>query len=280
MKNLFKKKEKKQENIYLSAAHGIMLKKQFGQHFLRNQAVIDHMLEQVTLTADSSVFEIGCGDGFLTKSILQTSLARLWVFEIDPEWATYVSKTYADPRMTMYKENILDVDFARFDQYKPWTLLANLPYQVTFPILHKLQQHRNILAEGVIMVQEEVAQKIVQVYGRGYGFPSLFFQHFFHWRLLDKVLPNSFYPPPKVDSRLIYFKPRQELDAIPLEPEFWKFIKRCFLRPRKTLKNNLQSYHYNLSLVSQEQLALRAQQLNKQDLLNLWNTILAATSNR
>ena len=70
-----------------ASAHGIQLKKGYGQHFLRDQSVVDKMIAQVTLTPETSVFEIGCGDGFLTKSILQTPIRRLWVFEIDPEWA-------------------------------------------------------------------------------------------------------------------------------------------------------------------------------------------------
>lgn len=121
------------------------------------------------------------------------------------------------------------------------------------------------------MVQEEVAQKIVKTSGRGYGFPSLFFQHFFEWKLLDKIPPGAFYPPPKVDSRLLYFKPKTKLDLIPEEEEFWKFITICFKQPRRTLKNNLQNFHYNLNLIDNKILNLRAQQLNKTQLLDIWS---------
>lgn len=255
------------------AAHGIELKKQYGQHFLRDQIVVDHMLDAVSLTSDSSVFEIGCGDGFLTRSIIQGPLKRLWIFEIDPSWAAHVEKTYPDERMTVFAENILDIDFERFEQYKPWTLLSNLPYQVTFPILYRLIEHRALFVEGVVMVQEEVAQKIMKTAGRGYGFASLYLQHFFKWRKLDKVPPTAFYPPPKVVSRLLYFVPRSEVDHIENEEGFWLFIKRCFKQPRRTLKNNLQSYHYNLSQISLETLQLRAQQLDKKELLALWTKI-------
>ena len=90
-------------------------------------------------------------------------------------------------------------------------MLANLPYQVTFPILHNFQKNRHLLKEGVIMIQEEVAEKILKTSGRGYGYPSLFFQRYFTWKKLDKVPPTAFFPPPKVDSRLLYFKPRMEI---------------------------------------------------------------------
>jgi 16S rRNA (adenine1518-N6/adenine1519-N6)-dimethyltransferase len=255
-------------------AHGILLKKQYGQHFLRVQSVVDTMIDAVVLTDKSSVFEIGCGDGFLTRSIIGAPHERLWVFEIDPEWASHVEATYQDKRMTIYRENILDVDFTRFEPYAPWVLLANLPYQVTFAILKKLLEHRLLLQEGVVMVQEEVAQKITATGGRSYGFISLYFQYFFEWRLLDKVPPDAFYPPPQVYSRLLYFKPRETTQVIAQEDAFWIFIKRCFTQPRRTLKNNLQSYQYALDKVPQELLSLRAQQLSKEQLLHIWERLL------
>jgi 16S rRNA (adenine1518-N6/adenine1519-N6)-dimethyltransferase len=254
--------------------HGIALKKQYGQHFLHEQIYVDHMIDAAEITPSTSVFEIGCGDGFLTKSLLQTPLQRLWVFEIDPEWAEFVKKTYPDERMTIFTENILDVDYAPFEEYKPWTLLANLPYQVTFPILYKLIDQRHLLKEGVVMVQEEVAQKIVRTSGRGYGFASLFLQYHFSWRLLDKVPPRAFLPPPKVQSRLIYFIPHKSLIPIPKEKEFWAFIKRCFQQPRRTLRNNLASYHYDLKRLSDETLLLRGQQLGIEELITLWTTLV------
>lgn len=257
----------------MAESHGIRIKKKFGQHFLRDQKVVEHMLDNVTLTKESSVFEIGCGDGFLTKEIVKHPFKQLWIFEIDPQWADFVKKTVPDKRMRVYLENILDLDWKRLEPDAPWTLLANLPYQITFPLLHMFQQNRHLLKEGVIMIQEEVAQKITKTSGRGYGFPSLFFQHYFEWKLLDKVPPGAFLPPPKVTSRLLYFKPKKDVQQIPDEPKFWEFIKRCFAQPRRTLRNNLASTHYNVSLIPEETLKLRSQQMNMDDLLKLWKKI-------
>ncbi len=256
-----------------ASQHGISLKQQYGQHFLRDQNIIDSMISNVELTPESSVFEIGCGDGFLTKSILKQDIARLWVFEIDPSWSEYVGETYKDSRMTIFEDNVLDADFSRFKENAPWTLLANLPYQITFPIFFKLIENREYLKEGVVMIQEEVAQKIVKSEGRGYGFSSLYLQHFFEWKLLDKIPPDAFYPPPSVYSRLIYFKPKEHVQEIPNEQDFWKFIKRIFSQPRRNLKNNLKVFHYDASNLSEETLNLRAQQMNMQDLLEIWSQI-------
>ncbi|MEX0939928.1 MAG: 16S rRNA (adenine(1518)-N(6)/adenine(1519)-N(6))-dimethyltransferase RsmA [Candidatus Babeliales bacterium] len=252
---------------------GIPVKKKFGQHFLRDQSIADHMIEAVSLDSSSSVLEIGCGDGFLTRTILQAPIVRLWVFEIDPDWVNYVKDTIQDDRLMVFQENILDIDFTRLEAHKPWVLLSNLPYQITFPILHLIKKHSDLFAEGVVMMQEEVAQKILKTSGRGYGYPSLFFQYYFDWKLLDKIPPDAFFPPPKVDSRLLYFKPKKFVEPIEQETEFWKFIKACFHYPRRTLKNNLQQSHYDLSSLSPERLVLRAQQLSMEDFLNIWEKI-------
>jgi 16S rRNA (adenine1518-N6/adenine1519-N6)-dimethyltransferase len=259
----------------MAKSHGIYLKKKYGQHFLRDQQVVEHMLDHVDLTPQSSVLEIGCGDGFLTQEIVKHPMARFWIFEIDPQWTGFVKNAIPDKRIAIHQENILDVDFKRFEPYKPWTVLSNLPYQITFPILYLFQANRGLFKEGVIMIQEEVAQKIVKTSGRGYGFPSLFFQYYFDWKLLQKVRPGAFIPPPNVYSRLLYFKPKENLEPIPEEEKFWQFIKHCFVQPRRTLRNNLQQFHYNLMHFSDQILGLRAQQMKMQDFLRMWKVILS-----
>ena len=254
-------------------SQGIRLKKEYGQHFLRDPRVVEHMIAAVSINAKTSVFEVGPGDGFLTRAILQTSAARLWSFEIDAQWAQHLEQTIKDQRFQVILENFLDVDFATLEAHRPWTVLANLPYLITFPILHRLQEHRHLLHEGVIMVQEEVAQKIVKTSGRGYGYPSLFFQHYFEWRLLDKVPPTAFYPAPKVFSRLLYFKPRAQVTPIEEEPRFWEFIRVCFKQPRRTLFNNLRQSHYDMNKISPDALQLRAQQMTMSDLLAAWDLV-------
>lgn len=253
-------------------AHDILLKKKYGQHFLRDQQVVDHMIDAVDIK-NASVLEIGPGDGFLTRAVLAQHIARLWSFEIDPDWVKYLESEITDTRFELFHENFLDVDFSRFEPYKQWTVLANLPYQVTFPILHLFQKHRLLLKEGVVMVQEEVAQKITKTKGKGYGYPSLFFQHYFQWKLLDKIAPDAFYPPPKVHSRLLHFKPKSNVAPIAQEQDFWKFIKLCFKQPRRTLRNNLSQTHYANSLIPDALLAKRAQELNMQQLLDIWNLL-------
>ena len=254
----------------MASEDGIRIKKKYGQHFLKDLWVVDEIVSSVKLDDNSSVFEIGGGAGFLTKGILLAKLARLWVFEIDEEWVEHLNKTIEDPRLRVFHQNILDLDFKVFEADKPWTLLANLPYVVTFPILHLLQRNIHLLKEGVIMVQEEVAQKILKSSGKDYGYVSLFFQHYFEWKMLSKIPPAAFNPPPKVFSRLLYFKPNISRVTIPDEEGFWKFIKVCFKQPRRTLRNNLLQSQYDITNFTEDMLKLRAQQMSFNDLLAIW----------
>lgn len=250
----------------------IRLKKKYGQHFLRDQNVVHTMIDHVEIKNNTNVFEIGCGDGFLTRVILQTIIARLWVYEIDPEWAALVQKELSDTRLVMHQEDFLQADLTRLEPFAPWTVLANLPYQVTFPILHRFKQMAHLLSEGVIMVQEEVAQKITALSGRNFGFISLYFQHYFYWELLTKIPPTAFEPPPKVYSRLLYFKPRVDAPKIVYEEQFWKFIKTCFQQPRRMLRNNLAGTPYE-NAVPEKYLNLRAQQMKMEDFILIWDLI-------
>ncbi len=269
-------KDTKSYYAYKPQSKGVKLKKHFGQHFLRDVSVVQTMLQAVSLK-DKNVFEIGCGDGFLTRQIMASDIKKLWVFEIDGQWVSVVQNEFAkDTRLTMFHENILDVDGIRFLKDAPWILLSNLPYQVTFPILKKLYDMRSCVTEGVIMVQEEVAQKIVQKGGRGYGYISLFFQYYFEWRLLTKIAPTAFFPPPAVYSRLMYFSIKLDVKPIMNEEKFWKFIKSCFAQPRRTFYNNIISTGYDAALIPEKYHGLRSQQMTIDDFLSIWQMLCSA----
>ena len=255
-------------------SHGVSLKKQFGQHFLRDKTVVQSMLSAIDC-ANKNVFEIGCGDGFLTREIIKQPIKQLRIFEIDAEWASVVQKECgSDARVTMFNANVLDSEGADFAADAPWILLSNLPYQVTFPILKKVYAWRAYIPEGVIMVQEEVAQKITKTSGRGYGQISLFFQYYFDWKLLTKISPDAFFPPPSVFSRLLHFTTKIHVAPINQEELFWKFIKQCFSQPRRTIKNNLSSCHYVMTKIPESFLLLRAQQVSMNDFLSVWNVLV------
>ena len=120
------------------------------------------------------------------------------------------------------------------------------------------------------MVQEEVAQKIPRHLVEGMDFLPCFFSVILVGVCLIKFHQAAFFPPPKVNSRLLYFKPRYDVEVIPDEDEFWRFIKACLQQPRRTMRNNFAQAHYNISMLSQELLNSRAQQLSMGDFIKLW----------
>ncbi len=255
--------------------HGVTLKKHFGQYFLRDTRPIGTMFRHASLDETSSVLEIGGGSGVLTKAILGKHIARLWVFEIDPEWAQHL-RTINDQKLTVYEQDFLQADLTQLlAPHAPWIVLANLPYHITFPILQRIQEHRELFAHGTVMVQEEVAQKIVATHGRACGALSHYFQWYFEWQLLEKIPPEAFYPQPKVFSRLLYFKPKKVDPPTHKkdEAEFWQFVRSCFKQPRRTLRNNLQQTHISLEHVPEELLKQRAQQLSTQQFIELWHLV-------
>ncbi len=258
----------------------IFLKKKFGQHFLTQRWVVDQAIERVKLDAHSSILEIGGGAGFLTRAILEQKIARLRVYEIDPEWAKYLqdnlAQDIAQNRLEVIEQDFMQLDLNNLAQHAPWTVLANLPYNVSFPIIEKFVRNRHLFREGVVMVQEEVAQKIVKSSGRGYGAISLFFQYYCNWELLGKIPPSAFNPPPKVFSRLIYFEPKQVVAPITDEINFWKFLRMCFKFPRRTMRNNLAQTHYDWQKLPEEILLLRAQQMDINQFLALWDLLRKA----
>ncbi len=252
-----------------------IIKKALGQHFLRDTTVLDSMFDRVTVQNQHTVLEIGCGDGFLTRAILERTVCKkLVAYEIDQDWVKQLTKEITDKRFDLRYENILDTDWSVLQSEAPMVLLANLPYYISFPIIFRIHEHRTLFTEGVIMLQEEVAQKIVASSGRSYGATSIFLQHAFDVELLAKVPPSAFLPPPKVFSRLLYFKPKKNVQEIPDAEQFWKFVKSCFRSPRQTIKNNLRTTHFDLKRFPQDFLLLRAQQVPKDRFLEIWLNVL------
>lgn len=226
------------------------------------------MLAHVTITNQDAILEIGCGDGFLTRHLVQTPAEKVLVIEIDKHWAHQVRLLVSSEKLEIINGDVLEIlDHQLLGEHK-WLILANLPYNITFPIFTKFVALKKHVREGVVMIQEEVAQKLASSGGRSLGYVSLFFQYHFEFKLCQKVPPSAFVPAPRVISRLLYFKPRIQRE-IPDEEAFWQFLKKCFSQPRRTLKNNLASLHFNHTIPDKFS-GLRAQQMSMEDFLELW----------
>jgi len=251
----------------------IIKKKYLGQHFLRQQEIVDKMVNQVA-TAEKTILEIGCGDGFLTKTILANSQCKKLIsVEVDSAWAQEVATKITDPRLTVINADILTYPWDSLANEGGVVLLANLPYNITFPILHLLIKNRQHFTEGVFMVQEEVAQKIT-AQKKGVSAITIFMQAYLELKLLDKVRPEAFVPPPKVFSRTVYFRPQPQELVTTKDPEgFWKFVQLSFRHPRQTLRNNFKKAGFKVegfAELTPELLEKRAQHLKLADFLKIW----------
>jgi len=252
-------------------------KKHLGQHFLISEEPIHRMLSTVPLTPETTVVEIGCGNGILTKALLSTRCKAVHVVEIDPEWARYIQETIHDPRLQVHVADAVTFDFASLREGgRRLVLLANLPYVITFPLMERLCGQSDLFDEAMVMIQEEAAERLTHTSGRRYGAVSVYLQHFFTFTSYDKVPPSFFSPPPKVMSRLVHFVPRADRPQYTDAAAFWLFVRACFKNPRQTLANNLKRTKYAWQQVSSETLKLRAQQLTEAELYALFSSCLKA----
>ena len=241
---------------------------------MRKQSVVDCMLQEADVSNLDTIVEIGCGDGFLTSSLIKTECKNVIVYEIDKQWTAYVNNNLKSKKLIVKNVDILSIDWEEeFARYGRFLLLSNLPYNISFPILSLIKKHRLLLKKAIVMIQEEVAQKIVATKGRTFSPLSLDFQHHFNFKLLDKVEPDAFVPSPKVFSRLLLLDPKLILTNIVDEDLFWKFVKSCFHFPRQTLKNNLKTTQYSYQQIPNDILSLRARQLSMEKFVNLWNSL-------
>ena len=251
------------------------LKKKFGQHFYvmpRRSTICSPLFP---LLKKTTVVEIGCGDGVLTRAILHQSPCKaLQVFEIDPEWAEVVRGQTDDSRLTITLGDVMETDLEQeLKNEDHLVMLANLPYNITFPLFEKLATCAHLFTHGMVMVQEEAAQRMASTSGRRYGAISLFLQYHFTFTLHIKVPPEAFKPAPKVDSRLVEFVPRTNQQPLPNPVTFWKFVRACFATPRQTLRNNLKRTGYRWNNLDDQTLGKRAQQLVLDDFITIWKQI-------
>jgi 16S rRNA (adenine1518-N6/adenine1519-N6)-dimethyltransferase len=227
-------------------------KKQFGQHWLRNERVLDRIIQAANLTSLDRVLEIGPGTGILTRRLVSAASAVVAV-EIDRDLCALLVKKMGNIDNFLLLENDflnLDLegtltDFPNFQ--KTNKVVANIPYNITGPILEKLLGNILHPAERpfesiVLLVQREVAERLyAKPSTKAFGALSIRVQYLAHCELVCPVLARDFSPPPKVDSAVVRLTPRK-LDLAATSPKLLDNLVRLgFGARRKMLRNNLQS---------------------------------------
>ena len=223
-----------------------------GQVFLRDSRVERRIIEELRLRSDDVVLEIGAGPGNMTARLAE-SAAQVVAVELDPKWAAALRQRFAGkPRpqsqVQVLEADILDLsveDVARAAGRERIKVFGNLPYYITSPCLLHLFRYYAAIEEIVVMVQREVAQRIVAIPGAGpgsadYGLLSVTCQYYTRPKLLFSIPPEAFRPRPQVHSALVRMTVAPQKEALGIEDEeaFWKWMRAAFAQKRKTLVNN------------------------------------------
>jgi len=232
------------------AEYGLFPKKRLGQHFLVDQNILDKVIRTAQVEKEDVVLEVGPGLGEMTIALAHQA-KRVIAVEIDPKLAEILKKKVAGYlNVEVVREDILRVDFNQFlDQGgPPIKVVANLPYQISTPLLFRFIEAKEVLSTLTLMIQKEVAERMVASPGsKAYGPLSVFVQLFSDLSIRFFIKPSAFFPSPKVESAVIHMT-WKEKPILDLGDEKWfkKVVRGCFGYRRKTLINALK--HSGLSL--------------------------------
>lgn len=224
-------------------AHQMRPNKSFGQNFLVDRSVLKHIVEAADIQPHDHVLEVGAGTGVLTRELAKRAVdGRVVAVELERDMLKLLEETTgAYPNVELLAQNLLFLDPVEVFGQQPYKLVANLPYYITAPTFRHFLESANPPRLLVVMVQYEVAQRIVA----GPGDLSLLgisIQFYGRPQIVARVPASAFYPAPKVDSAIL------RVDVNPQAPltreerdRFFKVVQAGFSERRKQLHNSLAS---------------------------------------
>ena len=261
------------------------VKPKLGQNFLIDSEAIQRIADSIGDLSGRTVVEIGPGRGAITAA-LAARAAHLVAVELDPVLAAALRVNFLlddPPRVTVVEQDVLQFDIASASAAAGERLLVvgNLPYGITSQILLKLAASHAVLDRAVLMVQREVADRVVAQPGsRDYGLLSVTVQMHGPAQRLFTLPPGAFSPPPDVHSTVFRWRFAPRFDELGVEEKsFLPFVRTCFAQKRKTLANNLRAASIPpaavaaaLSKASLDSQA-RAEQLPIESFARLWHAL-------
>ena len=219
-------------------------KKRYGQNFLKDDNILNNIVNTIDITENDLVIEIGPGAGALTNKLLNKT-KKIICFEIDKQLEIYLNK-FEETGVKVIYGDFLDQDVKSYlnFSYDNLYIIANLPYYITTPIINKIIVDKIPVNKCLFMVQKEVADRLsASKSTKDYNSLTVFMNYYFEIKKLFNVSRNVFYPKPNVDSAVILLTKREKpLVNVKNEEKFFKLIRDSFKYKRKTLKNNLKSY--------------------------------------
>jgi len=242
------------------------VKKSLGQHFLKDDLVIQKIIGALREDPFTNLLEVGPGGGALTRHLVELPGINFKAVELDDEKTAYLKKTYPVLNDHIISQSFLDID-EPFDT--PFTVIGNFPYNISTQILFRILEWKDDIIYTVGMFQKEVAQRIASKEGnKVYGVLSVLVQAFFEVEYLFDVNEQSFNPPPKVKSGVIRLRPVKSKLPMKGEAEFFLLVKTAFNQRRKTLRNAVKGL-FDPTILSDKLFDKRAEQLSVQQFADL-----------
>ncbi len=221
--------------------HGFQFKKQFGQNFISDTNLLSSIVTASGIDKDTTVVEIGCGAGTLTRAIAEQA-KRVYAFDIDRTLQPVLAETLSGlDNVEVIFRDFNKMNLKEFEaEIGEYTVVANLPYYITTPLVTKLLEESEKVQGLSIMVQEEVAERFCAQEGTAeYGSITAAIALKGSAKIVKRVSRNLFYPRPNVDSAVVKITFERGRVAVKSEKAYRQAVKCAFLNRRKTLENNL-----------------------------------------
>ena len=259
-------------------AHHIRPNKAFGQNFIVDHSILLRIVEAAEIHVDDQVLELGAGTGVLTRELAKYA-RRVVSVELEREMLSLLVKTTRNyTNVELLERNLLYVDPTEVFGSEPYKLVANLPYYITAPTFRHFLESANPPRLFVVMVQYEVAQRIVA----GPGDMSLLgvsIQFYGRPSIIEHVPARAFYPAPKVDSAILRIDLKDEVPLTPGQRDsFFRLVQAGFSQRRKQIHNSLTHGLHRKNVEVQAGLlaanidpSRRAETLSIEDWLRLWH---------
>jgi 16S rRNA (adenine1518-N6/adenine1519-N6)-dimethyltransferase len=224
---------------------GLRLKHSLGQHFLLDENIARKIAAAIDPQPDDVLLEIGPGEGALTRHLVGR-VRELLVVELDQRVVGGLEASFGGRGFEVIQGDILetDLDALAARHGRRLRVAGNIPYNITSPILFHVIDHRSAVSDLTIMMQKEVARRLVSGPGsKDYGIPAVFCRLFGDIEILFDVSPHAFVPVPAVTSSVIRMKmlPRPRFETVD-EPFFRAMVRSVFGKRRKTLRNTLRLF--------------------------------------
>ena len=231
-----------EETIKVLKQYKITANKKLGQNFLVDEKIIEEIIKAANISKKDLIIEIGPGIGSLTKSIIPNAGKTICI-ELDKKMANIISNRFKN-EIEIINEDILKVDLKKIAEQnkdKNIKVVANLPYYITTPIIMKLLESNLDLESITVMVQKEVAERLIAKPGDSLSGAITYTVYYYAiGTKITDVPNNSFIPKPEVTSQVIKLTLRKEpITYIENKEKFFEIIKLAFMQRRKTLVNSL-----------------------------------------